>query len=39
MVKVMGNNDEVDIDTNSFEEMKAIALEVEDISDGYDDLT
>jgi len=39
MVKVMGNNDDTDIDTNSYEEMKAIALEVEDTSDGYDDLT
>jgi len=38
MVKVMGINEEADIDTNSYEEMKAIALEVEDTSDGYDDL-
>jgi protein RecA len=39
MVKVMGDPDEADIDTNSYEEMKAVALEIEDTSDGYDDLT
>ena len=34
----MGINEEMDIDSNSLEEMKTIALEIEDTTGGYDDL-
>jgi len=39
MVKVMGNPDEMDIDSESYVEMKALALEVEDTTGSYDDLS
>jgi len=38
MTKIMGINEEMDIDSNSLEEMKTIALEIEDTTGGYDDL-
>jgi hypothetical protein len=34
----MGSSENIDIDSESYEEMKAVALEIEDTSDGYDEL-
>lgn len=38
MVKVMGNTENIDIDSESYEEMKSLALEIEDTTEGYDEL-
>jgi recombination protein RecA len=38
MVKILNDVEELDINIESYEEMKAVALEIEDTSDGYNDL-
>jgi recombination protein RecA len=38
MVKILNDSAELDINVESYEEMKAVALEIEDSSDGYNDL-
>lgn len=38
MVKILNDAAEIDINAESYEEMKAVALEIEDPSDGYNDL-
>ena len=38
MVKILNDETEFDINSESYEEMKAVALEIEDTSDGYNDL-
>ena len=38
MVKILNDTEELDVNAESYEEMKAIALELEDTSDGYNDL-